>query len=415
MAYQLDKSYIDNYNIKILRNDYGSDTINCYTLAGDYLYYVCVSNFKKREISTFNYIIGDDTWMCSSDKKQYYNKNSGLIFIEYYKSLTCFSTVDNSFTTLHEEDPRCWHFSYGMSDDGKIIYVLDNTNLHIINGITKQISFTSDAEFNESFTTESKLWNKIFQYNENLSNMAMTNSGKLIHFSIFNDKKFINIYDTKSSDTITSDEIKNFGDIIYSENNQKILIAHTEFYNNKKFIIYDMELNEINIIYAQLFSSNFYSIDYTNYTLDIYNIDCSLIHTFPLDELKNEWDAYVKSEKHDGYAYEYICKLHKLDNLLIISNVTYRLIYSLDNKTFGKYLGKLSMICRLSIKNELQLLDDGKHLIEFDPRGIFNYDITCLMHREQKITMLATSREFTNDKLFDRNLLPLIFDFLPKG
>ena len=409
MEHKPDELFVRNYTPKTIQiND--SDELNAYTVVGNYLYCVCLGDFKKQELSNFNYVAGDTKWTSTFDYKHSYNKNNGLIFMEHYKSLTCFSTIDHSFKTLYEEDPDCWHFSYGTSDDGKIIYVLKNTELHIIGGMTEKIEFVLDSS--ESWLLKGVYRHDIFRLYAGLSNTAMTNSGKFIYFSVSRNN-YINIYDTKTGKTITSEKIKCLGDIIYLENEQKIMILERSKFLGNLFKIYDMELNVVNYKYCDLFSSNFYSVDYISYELEVHNIDCKFINAFPLYELKNEWNNYVNSEEYDESS-DHRCILHKLGNLFIFSNVTYRLIYSLDEKTFGKYLGKIPMQSHEDAEHDLQLSEDGKYLIEFGNECITSYDITCLQHREQKTIMLASSPYFTKDPLFDRNLLPLIFDFLPR-
>jgi hypothetical protein len=45
---------------------------------------------------------------------------------------------------------------------------------------------------------------------------------------------------------------------------------------------------------------------------------------------------------------------------------------------------------------------------------LINFDLSHLKLTEQKVAMIAASPVFVKNELFDRNLLPLIFEFLPK-
>ena len=404
----------DHYNTKTIQVD-DSEELNAYTVVGNYLYHVGVDNFKQQDVSTFEYVAGNKTFTTTLHNMNSYNKNNGLIFILHHRAITCFSTIDHSFNTIFKADSDCWHLSYGSSEDGKIIYVLKNTDLHIIDGMTERIAFTSKSGLQKKYLSNKKYWHDIFDCHYGLHKTTMTNSGKLIHFSVFDDKRFLNIYDMKSGKTVTSDEIKHFGNIYYSEAGQKVINEYADTHYYHKFAIYDMKLNETGIICGQLYSSDFYSIDYDKYVLNVYNTDCGLVGSFVLEEVKKEWDSFVETRRRFLNFHERDCEVQKQGNLFIISNVNYRLIYSLADKTFGNYLGKLYVQSHIDLRSELRLSDDGKHLLEFGEDLIYSYDITHLNHLGQKTNMLASVPHFTKDPLFDRNLLPLIFDFLPRG
>jgi hypothetical protein len=393
----------DNYDIKSIDvNDHNE--ANCYTVVGDYLYYTCIGNFKKRDLATFEYINGNDGWVSKFDNKHQYNKFNKTIFMigNNSKYLQCFNTVDQTFLPLYNGISG-GYFNYGISEDGKVIYVLDNGGLYQIDAdpIPRSKKYCSlDYYANDGTDIDNRL--------------TVTNSGKIIHFSLENESyMYINIYDPKSGDSIKSEEIESFGKLIYLESDQKVVQINDHIYNQKEYVIYDSDLKKIKIIHADCYSSNFYRMDYYNYKLDESDIDGNYVKSFSINEVKEDWELYTSKEHnkmtHIEYALSYyVCKV---EDIIIISNQRYRFLY---HQT-GNYLGRVPMQLNSFITSPIHFSSDRKHLIELGSKCIYNYDITCLQHREQKVAMIAVSPVFVKGPLFDRNLLPLIFEFLPKG
>ena len=312
------------------------------------------------------------------------------------KYIQCFNTVDQTFSPLYDGISG-GHFNYGMSEDGKIIYVLDNDRLYKIDAITKKVEPVQSVIFCSLDHYAAGTYN---------SRLIVTNSGKIIHFSIRYTKNYIDIYDPISKKPISSKEIGYFGELNYSENDQEIIISHY-LIGMKNYIIYDMNLNVKCQHIAALYSSNFYDVDYNNYTLNVKDTDETIVNSFSLDEVKKEYVTYSKENKEASLGVH----INKVDDIIVVSNLRYRFLYQQD----GKYLGRVPMQYHSFINNPIYFSQDRKHLIEIGPKCIYNYDITCLQHLKQKTNMLASAPHFVKNDLFDRNLLPLIFDFIPKG
>lgn len=397
MAHGPDETCVGNYDIKSIKvNDHNE--ANCYTVVDNCLYYTCLGNFKKRDLITFKYMIGGDGWASEFSNTHQYNKFNKSIFMmgDHANYIQCFNTIDQTFSPLYYGISD-GHFNYGISEDGKVIYVLDGDRLYKIDAITKKVEPMQKPALSCSLTYYAAI-----TFN---SRLIVTNSGKIIHFSIYKGlHKYINIYDPNSKETV-SNEINYFGKLNYSENDQKIIISH-DLIGLKNYIIYDMNLNVKCEHIAALYSSNFYNVDYNNYKLNEDDIDGNNISSINLDEVKEDYTTNSNENKETSFGVH----VNKVEDMIIISNPRYRFLYQQD----GKYLGRVPMQYHSFINSPIHFSSDRKHLIELNPKCIYNYDITCLQHREQKTKMLASAPYFTKDPLFDRNLLPLIFDFLPK-
>lgn len=405
MANQQKESNIIVYNIRSINiNDHFE--ANCYIVVDDHLYNVYSEEFTKQELSDFKYVINSDRRLITYNKHQYNKFNKSIFMMDSnYKQIHCFNTVDHSFTLIYKA-LYYRYLNYGISDDGKVVYILENRNLYKIDAITKKVEFLSGPGGFKSLDYY------VDAEDVEYSRMVVTNSGKLIYFSICDAEKYINIYDPNSGETVTSEKISYLGKLIYSEKDKKVIHMRKFINSYKKYSIYDTNLNKIKSDYAISHLLNFYHLDYNSYELNENDIDGSLVNSFSVSEVKDEWHHHLHSAEYDKMNdNEFMDKVDKVEDMIIISNARYRFLYRQD----GKYLGRVPMQIHSLNVSELHLSKDQKHLIEMNDFCIYNYDITCLQHREQKTTMLALSREFTSNELFDRNLLPLIFEFLPKG
>ena len=350
-----DETCVDHYDIKSINvNDHNE--ANCYTVVGDYLYYTCLGNFKKRDLTTLKYVIGGDGWVSKFSNTHQYNKFNKSIFMtgNNSKYIQCFNTVDQTFSPLYDGISG-GHFNYGMSEDGKIIYVLDNDRLYKIDAITKKVEPVQSVIFCSLDHYAAGTYN---------SRLIVTNSGKIIHFSIRYTKNYIDIYDPISKKPISSKEIGYFGELNYSENDQEIIISHY-LIGMKNYIIYDMNLNVKCQHIAALYSSNFYDVDYNNYTLNVKDTDETIVNSFSLDEVKKEYVTYSKENKEASLGVH----INKVDDIIVVSNLRYRFLYQQD----GKYLGRVPMQYHSFINNNHNVNSIFRKVTR--KNGIYNFTI----------------------------------------
>ena len=201
------------------------------------------------------------------------------------------------------------------------------------------------------------------------------------------DDKFICVYDLLL-DSIIEKPIDNIGEIVFSKKSGIIFVK-----NHKYLYIIDRGLNKVHLL-DNAFLDNDYvcTVNHEKKTLTIRHFD-NTSNTITLD-------------------ISIIKKGRILEKLFVVGDIIYVCIR--DHVVFynknGEYLGN-----KFTYKmRPFHISSDNKYMLMKSSNMLINFDTSHITLKEQKIVMIAASPHFTKDPLFDRNLLPLIFDFLPK-
>jgi hypothetical protein len=366
--------------------------------------------------------------------KPIYLKNSNAILFETYNKIYLFNLNTYKIVKLHPNNSNNSNIlNFGISDDSELIWILDTSLLYLYqqNGTSDgsfqlrnkidleiiippedekgkidaieyfndhiQVADSSDSEeaeieYNCRLSTFDfdRHASVLKETDESLNNIAVTNSGKVIFFRMTClEEKFICIYDTNSKSTVEL-PIDMIGEIVFNEKSNIIYVKWLTCY----LYIYG-NLDEVQCLDHINFVDNYlYGINYRTKILDIKHFDLSG------DFIKLDVSMWCENKKIT------------IENLRIVGEIIYICVRDrvLFYTTSGKYLGN-EFARGMSL---IHISDDNKYMLMKSVTLLMNFDLSHIKLTEQKVAMIAASPVFVKNELFDRNLLPLIFEFLPK-
>lgn len=378
-------------------------------------------NFPKLTASK---IFKHPAFVCTNEIKPIYIKKLNAILFETYKKVYLFKLSKYKIIKIHSGSYDLLNF--GISENSELLWVLDGLiylyklnngryrNFYKINpgfiiepkneqekiaaidyfnnkiqGVDSSDSEENKYEYNCNPFDFNQHAGVLIDANEDLRNISVTNSGKIIFFKMNCIGEKILCIHNPGSENIIGKSIIEFGEITFNEN------SHTIFVEGDGFLCMDdEELNEMQYILDAVLIDNYTCvIDYKNKILEIKHLDWSNIIAVDIS-------VCCKKDKRT------IKKIFIVGDIIYVYIRDHIVLYNIN----GDYIGN-----KFTYKMKpLHISNDNKFLLMKSKNTFINFDMSHIKIKEQKIAMVIASQEFTSNGLFDRNLLPVIFDFLPK-
>lgn len=321
----------------------------------------------------------DDHYINGINSIHYIGRSTVMISNDKY--VCGYDYISKAFTEIYESDNKITHIN--VSESGKYICIFTEKNLFVHDGST----ITKMPRPENAFITNDGI---LISIGKNIDDWTLINMINLI---------------TKKSEKLP---IYLYANVVINDKYGKIIIL----YKSIKVIKHYNQCHVYNMDFELEYSlDNVTAFDEENMITSDYlyeNFTCINIGDDNWDKNKIEFKL-----KHYSTVASY---MHIYKKFIFIVNDESTIIYSINKK---KYTGAI----RIFMKN-INIVNDKFIIIRNKENYLSRFDYTLLIGDEQKLALLCGSlyhttkcsvNNFICDGLFDRHLLPLIFDFIPKA
>ena len=319
----------------------------------------------------------------------------------------------------------------------------DEYNIYRSNDFTKEKSILDNYYHDSLAETKLEYISRIF---DDTPTAVITNSGNVIHFSFkYNEDPRINILNIYDGESMNC-PIKHYGTIYVNEKFNKILIQH---FNHHVRVNYRIDNGTIPHL-VDIFPINEVLDVYDEYANFEYTIKNYICHndqyivqydktTLNIRDIKN--NTLISSINTIGY--DNIINIFIRDDFILAVFITFINVYSISK---SKFMGRVSPSDGFIFNNTKKLVIHKNRWLIFytvkitkkngnkhDPRirshnneiverNISKVDLLSLDHESHRLAFImaeisdrkCAANRFTNNVLFDRNLLGEIFNFMPR-